>query len=502
MASSSAIAIRRFHFHLWISATLLFILLIVAFFPPTFQFGAGVYLPIHSAMEVFSIIVAWLVFAISLNSNDSKRAGTTSLLGCTFLAIAVINFGHVLSYSGMPDFVTPASVEKAINFSLVTRGMAALAMVGIAFLPWQPLRTRGMKWAYLALTIGFIAIVFWVLLYHSRWLPSTFVPGEGLTFFKIATEYLFVGLHVAACIGFYFRFNEDHESAWSYLFAASAIMVSSQLFNTFYVHPYDIYNLLSHIYRVIAYVLIYRGMFLSAIHEPYELANQLRDELSESTMKLREMSAKVRDDVEMERKRIARSMHDEMGQDLTALRLDLDWLQHHYPDHTAIKAVSDRMRSTIESSAMAMRRIISDLRPLILDDLGIAAAMHSLINEFATRTQLKVESKIDGDFEDLPETHQTALYRILQESLTNIVRHANATQVDVVLRRYGNGVTLTVRDNGRGLSDDARNKQGSYGLFGMSERVLELHGKLDIETAPGAGTMITVNLPLHIAANV
>ena len=502
MASSSAIAIRRFRVHVWISATLLLILLVVAFFPPTFRFGAGVYLPIHTAMEVFSIIVAWLVFAISWNSNDNKRAGTTSLLGCTFLAVAVINFGHVLSYSGMPDFITPASIEKAINFSLVTRAIAALAMVGIAFLPWRPLQTRWIKWFYLALTIGFVAIVFWVGLYRSHWLPSTFLPGEGLTVFKIATEYVLVALHVIACIGFYIRFNDDHESAWSYLFAASAIMVASQIFNTFYAHPYDIYNLLSHIYRVIAYVLIYHGIFLSAIHEPYELANHLRAELSDSTVKLREMSAKVREDVEMERKRIARSMHDEMGQDLTALRLDLDWLQHHYPDHTAIKDVSNRMRSTIESSAMAMRRIISDLRPLILDDLGIAAAMHSLVNEFAARTRLVVESKIEGDFENLPEAHQTALYRILQESLTNIVRHANATRVEVVLRRHGNGVTLTVRDNGQGLSDNARNKQGSYGLFGMSERVLELHGKLDIETARNVGTIITVDLPLDVAINV
>ncbi len=459
MDSSSAIAIRRFRNHAWISATLLFILLAVAFFPPTFQFGAGVYLPIHTAMEVFSIIVSWLVFAISWNSNDNERAGTTSLLGCTFLAVAIINFGHVLSYSGMPDFVTPASAEKAINFSLVARGIAALAMVGIAFAPWQPLRYPSLKGLYLALTIGLIAIVFWIGLYRSDWLPATFVPGQGLTTFKIAVEYLLVALHVVACLGFYLRFHDGHEIAWSYLFAASAIMVASQIFNTFYEHPYDIYNLLSHVYRVIAYVLIYRAMFLSAVHQPYELANRLRAELGDSTVRLREMSTKVRGDVEMERKRIARSMHDEMGQDLTALRLDLDWLQHHYPDHTAIKDVSTRMRSTIESSAMAMRRIISDLRPLILDDLGITAATHSLTKEVAARTQLAVECKTDGDFEDLPESYQTALYRILQESLTNIARHAQATRVDVVLRRYGNSVALTVRDNGRGLSDNARNKQ-------------------------------------------
>jgi signal transduction histidine kinase len=502
MASSAAVAIRLFRTHLWVSAILLIVLIVVAFFPPVFQFGAGVYLPIHTGMEVFSIIVAWLVFAISWNSNDAKRAGTTSLLGCTFLAIAIINFGHVLSYSGMPDFVTPASIEKAISFSLVTRAIAALAMVGIAFAAWRPLASGWIKQLYLALTLGFVALIFWIGLYRSQWLPSTFHQGTGLTTFKIATEYVLVLLHVTACIGFFLHFRDDHESGWSYLFAASAIMVASQIFNTFYAHPYDIYNLLSHIYRVIAYVLIYRGIFIGAIHEPYELANRLRADLSESTVRLREMSAKVRGDVEMERKRIARSMHDEIGQDLTALRLDLDWLQHHYPDHKAIKEVSDRMRGTIESSAMAMRRIISDLRPLILDDLGITAAMKSLTHEFATRTRLQIECKTDGDFDDLPEPHQTALFRILQESLTNIARHAQATQVDIVLRRHNRGIILNVRDNGRGISDSARNKQGSFGLFGMSERVLELGGSLDIETASGAGTIVTVNLPSPVAQSV
>lgn len=136
MASPSALVIRRFRFHVWISALSILILLVVAFFPPTFQFGAGVYLPVHTTMEVFSILVAALVFTISWNSNDETRAGTTSLLGCAFLAVALINFGHVLSFAGMPDVVTPASPEKAINFSLVTRFIAALALLVVVVVFW------------------------------------------------------------------------------------------------------------------------------------------------------------------------------------------------------------------------------------------------------------------------------------------------------------------------------------------------------------------------------
>jgi signal transduction histidine kinase len=496
MALPSALENRRFRFHVWISAVLILILIIVAFFPPTFQFGVGVYLPVHTAMEVFSILVAALVFIVSWNSNDETRAGTTSLLGCAFLAVALINFGHVLSYSGMPDLVTPASPEKAINFSLVTRFIAALALLGIAFLPWRSLASSMVKYVYLALTLALVVIVFWIGLYRSEWMPATFRPGHGLTAFKIAAEYVMVVLHIGGCIGFYRRFLRDNDSAASYLFAASAIMVASQVFNTFYVHPYDIYNLLSHVYRVVAYILIYRGILLSAIREPYQLANRLRGELNESTMRLRDMSARVRMDVEAERKRIARSMHDEMGQDLLALRMDLDWLQHRYPDHGGIKDVSNRMRTTIENSATAMRRIISDMRPLILDDLGIAAALHALTVDFKTRAQIDLKSIVDGSFEDLTDNQQTALYRIVQESLTNIARHSHATKVEIVLRRDFDSVTLSISDNGVGFDRAARNKKGSFGLFGMSERMLELDGSLSVETASGEGTRIVVRIPV------
>jgi signal transduction histidine kinase len=496
MASPSALAIRRFRFHVWISALSILILLVVAFFPPTFQFGAGVYLPIHTAMEVFSILVAALVFTISWNSNDETRAGTTSLLGCAFLAVALINFGHVLSFAGMPDLVTPASPEKAINFSLVTRFIAALALLGIAFLPWRPLASNRLKYAYLAVTLVLVVVVFWIGLYRSEWIPATFRPGHGLTRFKIISEYVIVALHIGGGVGFYFRFRGNHDSASSYLFAASAIMVASQVFNTFYEHPYDIYNLLSHVYRVVAYILIYRGILLSAIREPYELANRLRSDLNESTMRLRHMSVRIRSDVEAERKRIARSMHDEMGQDLLALRMDLDWLQHRYPDHGGIKDISGRMRTTIENSAMAMRRIISDMRPLILDDLGIVAALNSLSTEFKTRTRIDLANSVDGSFDDLTEDQQTALYRIVQESLTNIARHSRATKVDIVLRRAVDRVTLSIIDDGIGFDRAERNKKGSFGLFGMSERMLELDGSLTIDTTPGAGTKIMVGIPV------
>lgn len=479
---------------LWLVGAALLVLIAVAFFPPRFKFGAGVYLPMHTAMEVFTIIVAWLVFAVSWNSNDRERAGTAALFGSAFLGVALIDLIHTLSFGGMPDLVTPSTPEKAINFSLASRALAALALLGIAFLPWRPLRPRGAKSAYLLATAALVAFVCWIGLYRADWLPRTFVPGTGLTAFKIVAEYVIVALHIAGGVGFFRLMRAERTDTWPYLLAASAILVASQIFNTFYVDPQDIYNLLSHVYRVVAYILLYRGIFLSSIREPYELANRLRGELEVSAARLRDMSARLREEVEAERKRIARSLHDEMGQDLTALRMDLDWMHQHYPDHVGLAEVSKRMRTTIESSAGAMRRIISDLRPLMLDDLGITAAMNSLVKEVGSRAALDVRCTTQGEFDDLPDSHQTALYRIVQESLTNVVRHASAHHVDVSLKRQGEYVVLIVRDDGIGLPTNAPSKKNSFGMFGMQERALELDGDVQFESAVGGGTTVTVRL--------
>jgi signal transduction histidine kinase len=242
-------------------------------------------------------------------------------------------------------------------------------------------------------------------------------------------------------------------------------------------------------------VLIYQGIFIGSIREPYELADRLRRDLHRSEDRLRSMSQRVRSDIEAERKRIARSLHDEMGQGLTALRMDLGWMRIHGDHYHGIPEVVQRMQRTIEDSALAIRRIISDLRPLMLDDLGVVAAARALIQEIETRTHLRIELSTSGDFEDLPDSYQTALYRTLQESLTNVLRHAGATHVDIDLKRNSHSVELTVSDNGTGFAEQERSKQGSFGLFGLSERATELHGTLTIDSAAGHGTRLVLALP-------
>jgi signal transduction histidine kinase len=437
------------------------------------------------------------VFAIGWNTHDPQRAGSVTLLACGFLGVALIDFGHALSYAGMPDLITPASPQKAINFSLVSRLLAALALLAIAIRPQRPLSSQTKRYGYLAGILALAVLVYWVVLFRPEVFPATFVPGEGLTPFKIGFEYFLVALHVAGAAGFYLQLRARQSSNAAYLLAASVVMALSQALNALYAHPYDIHNFLSHLYRVVAYVLIYRGIFLSEMREPYAMAERLQSDLRESATRLREMSARMQQDVEQERKRISQSLHDEMGQNLTALQLDAGWIRRHCTSDPVVLEVVDRMQHSIEDSAASMRRIVADMRPRVLDDLGITAAIKGLVKDVSARTGIEVAFVPKGDLDNVEDSVKTALYRMLQECLTNVSRHAQAKSVDVVLLASEREVELRVVDDGCGFSPEARTKRGSFGLFGLGERAAQLGGSITVESAPQAGTRITVRLPLR-----
>lgn len=228
--------------------------------------------------------------------------------------------------------------------------------------------------------------------------------------------------------------------------------------------------------------------------------NQMVCKLRDSREQLRNFAANLDGEIETERARIAHALHDELGQNLTALGIHLNNVRKQSVDQPRVAEITQRMRGIIADTGLAMRRIIADLRPLALDNFGIAVAADALADEFAQDSGLIVNVRIDGEFEGLPDAHKTALYRMLQESLTNIAKHAQAKQVDIELAKRDGGVALTVRDDGRGFSRQAPPQPGSYGLFGMAERAAQRGGKVTIDTALGAGTKLTFWLPLNAAA--
>jgi PAS domain S-box-containing protein len=226
------------------------------------------------------------------------------------------------------------------------------------------------------------------------------------------------------------------------------------------------------------------------------------NELKASREALRKLSANLQDVREDEKTRIARELHDDLGQQLTALKMDLSSLQQLLEGSPtvppSIVAQLQGMRRLIDTTVGSVRRIAADLRPVMLDDLGLLPAIEWLINDFTARYGIEVERRIEPGTVDFSRDGATALFRIMQEALTNVVRHAQASRVAILLAVEGEQCLLRIADDGRGATPDEIEGHGekSFGLLGIRERAHKLGGSISIETAAQRGFILTVMLPL------
>ncbi len=224
---------------------------------------------------------------------------------------------------------------------------------------------------------------------------------------------------------------------------------------------------------------------------------RMENELRESREQLRALAAHVEQVREEERVRIAREIHDELGQSLTCMGMDLAFLERQLTAADAkakerIAALNELVRETIQT----VRRISAELRPSILDDLGLAAALDWLAHDFEERTG--IHCRVTSP-EEIPISAEraTTVFRICQEALTNVARHSSAKQVEIQVSHGGNRLDLRVCDDGRGISTDEVQRPGSLGLLGMRERAGLLGGSMEVRGEPGKGTTVVLSLPMQ-----
>lgn len=218
-------------------------------------------------------------------------------------------------------------------------------------------------------------------------------------------------------------------------------------------------------------------------------------ELERSRHALRQLSASVVEAREAERRRIARELHDELGQRLTALKMDLSGLAMA----NGLKDTDEHfagMLTMLDDTVASVRRIAGDLRPLMLDDLGLNAAIEWLASDASRRLGIEIEVQLGEDDTQVDERVAIAIYRMVQEALTNVARHAKASHVRICLKQKDGELVLTVQDNGIGFPARALQREGSYGLLGMRERARMLGGRFALATVPGQGGCVIVHLPL------
>jgi signal transduction histidine kinase len=242
-----------------------------------------------------------------------------------------------------------------------------------------------------------------------------------------------------------------------------------------------------------------RKELLARVHTITRL-NRYR-KLAEQRTQLSQMAERLVTAQEQERLRISRELHDDLGQALTTHLMEIRNLQSDLtiPTVTLFQKL-ETLHNQIYEVFVKIRRLAHDLRPPILDTLGFQLALQTYCNEYSSRTRLPVTLEIDPELPELPDVYNVILYRVLQEALTNIAKHAQANHIWVELRREENTVHLTVQDNGKGLPTDKSQTDG-IGVTGMQERLALVGGNLSLYSPSEGGTILTAFVPIKLVTN-
>lgn len=240
-----------------------------------------------------------------------------------------------------------------------------------------------------------------------------------------------------------------------------------------------------------------KGYFV-AVSENITERKRIEAELNESHHRLRELTAYLTLRREQELKGFARRVHDELGTSLTLLKFDLSWIKRNYPPDE--KEVAERIKAMddlIHECTKTMQRITSDLRPALLDEQGLAATLEWQAKEFENRSGISCRLEIDNATPPLSQDNSINVYRIFQESLSNVLQHADATSVTISLARTGSRIVLQITDNGVGINVRQVSSAASFGILGMEERARLCGGDITIEGIPGKGTTISLSIPFE-----
>jgi hypothetical protein len=248
------------------------------------------------------------------------------------------------------------------------------------------------------------------------------------------------------------------------------------------------------------YMVIYDGQGRIAGH--FGIQRDVTDrhlageQVEASRQQLRALTARLQQVREEERTGIAREIHDELGQALTGLKMDIAWMKERLPRDHEVRSECASIIQRIDGTMSAVRRIATELRPSVLDQLGLAAALEWLGQEFGARTGIEVTMDLCADECAIPDHLGTSVFRICQESLTNVLRHAQAKRVTIRLSQTDDSVTLEVSDDGIGIPPERKEGAASLGLVGMRERARACGGEFSITGQPNLGTIVLLRVPL------
>ncbi len=229
------------------------------------------HLTLHTVLETTSIVVAMTAFAVGSAGRRRGMPGNVLGLAWAFFFVAILDFSHMLSFEGMPDFVTANTVDKTIRFWLAARTVASAALLYVAVAPWRPTMHPALRRLALGAGVAVVGVAHWLILAHPELLPRTFVPGHGLTTAKVVYEYGLIALDLAAAVALAVRMRGPLPFNAPALFGAVCAMAMSELMFTLYRDAADVSIVVGHLYKVASYFFLYRAVFVDVVEFPYEL---------------------------------------------------------------------------------------------------------------------------------------------------------------------------------------------------------------------------------------
>jgi diguanylate cyclase (GGDEF)-like protein len=339
-------------------AALTALLVAAPLIPATRFFTLLSYLPLHTGLEFIAMAVSLMVFGLGWNLRHQALNSHIVLLAAAFLAVAVIDFAHAMTYPGMPSMLGESGPQLTIDFWLAGRAIAALALLAVAVVPvrtWSPAAT------VVAVIVALIAsvLVWWVSIVHGAWLPDNVTPGGDLTAFKIDTEYVLAATYFLAALLMLRRRTSWQDANLHFLAAGAWVLGLAELFFTLYVHPGDLLNVIAHIYKAVAYVMLYRALFVAGVVAPHRALGQKKAELAHLAHydALTDLPNRVlfREQLEQALKRVA------CGERLAVLYIDIDEFKGindslgHAIGDELLKAVAVRLRDCVRETDLIAR---------------------------------------------------------------------------------------------------------------------------------------------------
>lgn len=266
----------------WVIALVISMGIVLVLPEPELSRGLASYLPLHTTLEIIAIAVACMVFGIAWVTQKFQPSSKVIILGCGALSMLLLDITHTISYQGMPAFITPSGPEKAINFWLAARFMMAMTLLFVACISYgvEQKLTKISRYFWLTLALVIVALFHIWFLYFPQSVPATFNLGKGLTSFKVITEYVLIGIYLFSGFLLIKQLSHVREFGVNWLVAAAVTMAMSEFFFTLYADVSDIYNLIGHVYKVIAFSFLYRALFVETVQSPFINMLQLQAKLS------------------------------------------------------------------------------------------------------------------------------------------------------------------------------------------------------------------------------